>query len=77
MAFGDDDKSTLTHEKVTGWREQLFENRSLRISVEELGEWPLARYLGAAVLQAARLDDLRKRTEHQWQTPAWDFGRLR
>ena len=74
MAFRDDDKST--YEQVTAWREQLFDNRSLRITVEELSEWPLGRYLWAAVLQAAHLDDLRERTEHQWQTPAWDFGRF-
>jgi hypothetical protein len=76
MASGDQDKSTLTYEQVTAWREQLFGNRSLRVSVEELGKWPLARYLWAAVLQAAHLDDLRGKTEHQWQTPAWDFGRF-
>jgi hypothetical protein len=74
MAFGDDDNST--YEQVTAWRDQLFENRSLRISVEELSKWPLGRYLWAAVFQAARLDGLRERTEHQWQTPAWDFGRF-
>ena len=57
MAFGDDDNST--YEQVTAWRDQLFENRSLRISVEELSKWPLGRYLWAAVFQAARLDGLR------------------
>jgi hypothetical protein len=30
----------------------------------------------AAVLQGAHLDGLREQTEHQWQTPAWDFGRF-
>ena len=74
MAFGDDDNST--YEQVTAWRDQLFDNRSLRISVEELSKWPLGRYLWAAVFQAAGLDGLRERTEHQWQTPAWDFGRF-
>ena len=76
MASADHDKFTFTYEQVTAWREQLFDNRSLRISVEELSKWPLGRYLWAAVLQAAHLNDLRGKTEHQWQTPAWDFGRF-
>jgi hypothetical protein len=54
----------------------LFEDRSLRIPVEELNAWPLERYLWAAVLQAVHLDDLREPTDQQWQTPAWDFGRF-
>jgi hypothetical protein len=54
----------------------LFDKRSLRISVEELSKWPLDHYLLAAVFQAAYLDTLRKQTEHEWQTPAWDFGRF-
>ena len=76
MASTDQDKSTFTYQQVAAWREQLFDNRSLRISVEELDEWPLGRYLWAAVFQAAHLNDLRGKTEHQWQTPAWDFGRF-
>jgi hypothetical protein len=76
MASADRNKFTFTYQQVTAWREQLFDNRSLRISVEELGKWPLGRYLWAAVLQAAHLNDLRGKTEHQWQTPAWDFGRF-
>jgi hypothetical protein len=69
-------KLTLTHEHVNAWREELFDNRSLRISIEELGKWPLAHYLWAAVLQAAYLDGLRTQTDQHWQTPAWDFGRF-
>ncbi len=76
MASADHHKSTFTYEQVTAWREQLFDHRSLRIAVEELSKWPLGPYLWAAVLQAAHLNDLRAKTEHQWQTPAWDFGRF-
>ncbi len=76
MASADRNKFTFTYQQVTAWREQLFDNRSLRISVEELSKWPLGRYLWAAVLQAAHLNDLRGKTEHQWRTPAWDFGRF-
>ena len=76
MASADRNKFTFTYQQVTAWREQLFDKRSLRITVEELTKWPLGRYLWAAVLQAAHLNDLRGKTEHQWQTPAWDFGRL-
>jgi hypothetical protein len=76
MASTDCDKSKFTYQQVTAWRKQLFDNRSLRITVEELGHWPLGPYLWAAVLQAAHLDDLRVKTDDQWQTPAWDFGRF-
>jgi hypothetical protein len=76
MASADRNKFTFTYQQVTAWREQLFDNRSLRITVEELGKWPLGPYLWAAVLQAAHLNDLRGKTQHQWQTPAWDFGRF-
>jgi hypothetical protein len=66
---------TLAH--VTAWREELFDHRSLRTTVEALSDWPLSQYLWAAVLQAAHLDRLRQQTQQQdWQTPAWDFGRL-
>jgi hypothetical protein len=76
MASAAQQKARFTYEQVTAWREQLFDKRSLRISVEELSKWPLGRYLLAAVLQAVYLDTLRKQTEHEWQTPAWDFGRF-
>ncbi len=77
MASGSNERSTLTLEQVTVWREDLFDNRSLRISVEKLSEWPLGHYLWAAVLQAAHLDRLRQQAPQQhWQTPAWDFGRF-
>jgi hypothetical protein len=76
MASADCDRFTFTYQQATVWREQLFDNRSLRISVEELAKWPLGRYLWAAVLQAAHLNDLRGKTQHLWQTPAWDFGRF-
>jgi hypothetical protein len=55
MASVDENESTFTYQQVSAWREQLFDNRSLRISVEELSAWPLGRYLWAAVLQAAYL----------------------
>src|ERR1700722_8266374 len=76
MASVEENESTFTYQQVSAWRELLFDNRSLRISVEKLSVWPLRRYLWAAVLQAAHLDDLREHTEQQWQTPAWDFGRF-
>ena len=76
MASEAQKKTLFTYEQVSAWREQLFDKRSLRISVEELSKWPLGRYLLAAVLQAAYLDTFRKQTEHEWQTPAWDFGRF-
>ena len=76
MASVDENESTFTYQQVSAWRELLFDNRSLRIPVEKLSVWPLGRYLWAAVLQAAYLDNLRERTEQQWQTPAWDFGRF-
>ena len=68
MASEAQEKTTFTYEQVSAWREQLFNQRSLRISVEELSKWPLDRYLLAAVFQAAYLDTLRKPTEHEWQT---------
>ena len=55
MASTDHDKFTFTYQQATVWREQLFDNRSLRISVGELSKWPLGPYLWAAVLQAAHL----------------------
>ena len=76
MASEAQNKTPLTYEQVSAWREQLFDKRSLRVSVEELSKWPLGHYLLAAVLQAAYLDTLRKQTEQEWQTPAWDFGRF-
>jgi hypothetical protein len=77
MASRSNERSTLTLEQVTAWREELFDNRSLRISVEKLSQWPLGQYLWAAVLQAAYLDHLRQQAPQQhWQTPAWDFGRF-
>jgi hypothetical protein len=77
MASGSNERSTLTLEQVTAWREELFDNRSLRIAVEKLSEWSLGPYLWAAVLQAAHLDHLRQQAPAQhWQTPAWDFGRF-
>src|ERR1022692_4289426 len=69
-------KINLTYEQVSKWREDLFEGRTLRVSVEELRKWPLNHYLWAAVLQATRLDEMREQTEQHWQTPAWDFGRF-
>ena len=39
MASTDHDKFTFTYQQVTAWREQLFDNRSLRITVEELTKW--------------------------------------
>jgi hypothetical protein len=76
MASVDKNESIFTYQQVSAWREQLFDNRSLRISVEELNTWPLGRYLWAAVRQAVHLDDLREAMDQQWQTPAWDFGRF-
>ncbi len=76
MASEDQKKTPFLYEQATAWREQLFDKRSLRISVEELSRWPLGPYLSAAVLQAAYLDSLREKTQHKWQTPAWDFGRF-
>jgi hypothetical protein len=67
---------TFTLDQVTAWQEELFEHRSLRISIEELSEWPLAEYLMAAVLQASYLDSIRDEMDRRWQTPAWDFGRF-
>ena len=58
MASGSKERSTFTLDQVTVWREDLFDNRSLRISVEKLTESPLGHYLWAAVLQAADLDRL-------------------
>jgi hypothetical protein len=52
MAWVDKNESSFTYQQVSAWREQLFENRSLRIPMEELNTWPLGRYLWAAVLQA-------------------------
>lgn len=72
----DRSKSTLTYEQVTGWRKELFDDRSLSVPVEELSKWSLGDYLWAAVLQAAYLDEQREETEQHWQTPAWDFGRF-
>jgi hypothetical protein len=46
MASGSKERSTLTLDQVTVWREDLFDNRSLRISVEKLSEWPLGHYHG-------------------------------
>jgi hypothetical protein len=69
MASSINKKSTLTLAQVTAWREELFDHRSLRTTVEALSEWPLSQYLRATVLQAAHLDRLR-------QTSTWDFGRL-
>jgi hypothetical protein len=66
----------LTYEQVNTWRGELFDARSLRVSVEELNKWTLGDYLWAAVMQAAHLDGLRKENERSWQTPAWDFGRF-
>ena len=68
MASTDCDKSKFTYQQVTAWRKQLFDNRSLRITVEELGHWPLGPYLWAAVLQAAHLDDLRVKTKTSGNT---------
>jgi hypothetical protein len=76
MALLEKNETTFTYPQVSAWREQLFQDRSLRIPVGELNAWPLGRYLWAAVLQAAHLDDLREGTEQEWQTPAWDFGRF-
>jgi hypothetical protein len=76
MASEAQEKTSFTYEQVSAWREQLFDKRSLRISVEDLSKWPLGHYLLAAVFQAAYLDTFRKQTEHEWQTPAWDFGRF-
>jgi hypothetical protein len=77
MASGSKERSTFTLDQVTVWREDLFDNRSLRISVEKLSEWPLGHYLWAAVLQAAHLDRVRQQAPQQhWQTPAWDLGRF-
>jgi hypothetical protein len=76
MALSEKNESTFTYQQVTSWREQLFEDRSLRIPVEKLNAWPLGHYLWAAVLQAVHLDELREPTDQRWQTPAWDFGRF-
>jgi hypothetical protein len=65
-----------TYEQVAAWRAELFDGRSLRVSVEELNKWPLGDYLSAAVMQAVHLDRLREENERDWQTPAWDFGRF-
>jgi hypothetical protein len=61
---------------VTAWRQELFDERALRIPVEELSNWPLYNYLWAAILQAEYLDKDRGSIEENWQTPAWDFGRF-
>jgi hypothetical protein len=66
----------LTLEKVTAWKEELFEGRTLRVPVDDLRKWPLSHYLWAAVLQAKALHELRDADEQNWQTPAWDFGRF-
>lgn len=65
-----------TYEQVAAWRGELFDGRSLRVSVEELNRWALGDYLKAAVMQATHLDQLREENERDWQTPAWDFGRF-
>src|SRR6202034_1908467 len=68
--------TVLTHEDVFAWRCELFDGRSLRVPVEELHQWPLSRYLWAAVVQTGYLDGLREEKKRSWQTPAWDFGRF-
>src|ERR1700744_3988482 len=69
-------KVPLTYQEACACRAELFDERALRVPVEELKEWALDNYLRVAVLQAVYLDGLRGEGERQWQTPAWDFGRF-
>ena len=66
----------VTTELVSEWQRELFNERSLAVSVAELSKWPLRNYLWAAVFQAKELYEARDPNDQNWQTPAWDFGRF-
>lgn len=66
----------ITRQQISEWQETLFDDRSLRIPVQELKNWSLGDYLVAAIYQAQHIDLQRDVNEQNWQTPAWDFGRF-
>ena len=65
-----------TREEIAEWQAALFEDRSLRVPVDELKKWPISDYLKAAAFQAQQLHLARDANDQNWQTPAWDFGRF-
>lgn len=62
--------------EVADMQHRLFDERRLRVPASTLADCTVDLYLSACVLQAQYLHTLRSPAEHDWQTTAWDFGRL-
>jgi hypothetical protein len=66
----------LTVEEVTALAQTLFDDRALRVPVDELEGISVGLYLWAVVFHARDLHEARESSDQNWQTAAWDFGRF-